>query len=76
MTELNEEKDPQAAQPSPEWPEARPEDISDPSVAAVIAALDGLKALPVAQHEALYGELHDALLEALNEDDKSGNGGK
>jgi hypothetical protein len=41
----------------------------------VVAALDGLRALPVAQHEVLYGEVHDALLESLNGDDMSGNGG-
>jgi hypothetical protein len=74
MTELNEEHDPEAAQPTPEWPETRPEDIGDPSVAAIVATLDGLKALPVAEHESVYGELHDALLESLNQDAPSGSG--
>ncbi|MBT2532889.1 hypothetical protein J7E83_12300 [Arthrobacter sp. ISL-48] len=75
MTELNEEQAPEAAQPPPEWPEPRPEDIGDPSVAAIVASLESVKAMPVAGHEAIYGELHDALLESLNEDAPSGNGG-
>jgi hypothetical protein len=75
MTELNEEHEPEAAQPRPDWPETRAEDIGDPSVAAIAATLDGLKALPVADHEAIYGQLHDALLESLNQDARSGNGG-
>ena len=73
MTELNEEH--QAAQPRPQWPEVRADDIGDPSVEAIVAALDGLKDLPVTEHEAVYGQLHDALLESLNEDAPSGNGG-
>lgn len=73
MTELNEEHE--AAQPTPEWPEQPAADIGDPSVEATVATLDGLRTLPVSEHEALYGELHDALLELLNEDAQSGNGG-
>jgi hypothetical protein len=73
MTELNEEHE--AAQPTPEWPETPAEDIGDPSVEAIAATLDGVRTRPVAEHEGIYGELHDALLESLNEDAPSGNGG-
>ncbi|WP_131681858.1 hypothetical protein [Pseudarthrobacter sp. YALA5] len=68
MTELNHKNQPEAAQPAPEWPEASAEGIDDPSVAAIVTALDGVQSLPVAEHETVYGELHDALLQALNED--------
>lgn len=82
MTELNEAREPEAAQPTPEWPEW-PEaavDVGDPSVERIVAALDGLQALPVTEHEAVYTELHDALLASLNEleslnEDAPGNGG-
>ena len=73
MTELNEAPEPEAAQPTPEWPEAAV-DIGDPSVERIVAALGGVQALPVPEHEAVYTELHDALLESLNED-APGNGG-
>ena len=79
MTELNEAREPEAAQPTPEWPEAAV-DIGDPSVERIVAALDGVQALPVPEHEAVYSELHDALLGSLNElesldEDVPGNGG-
>lgn len=74
MTELNETREPEAAQPAPEWPEAAA-DVGDPSVQGIVATLGRLQALPVAEHEAVYGELHDALLESLNEDAPAGNGG-
>jgi hypothetical protein len=79
MTELNEESEPEAAQPTPEWPEAAV-DVGDPSVERIVAALDGLQALPVPEHEAVYNELHDALLGSLDEleslnEDAPGNGG-
>ncbi len=75
MTELNETHHPVAAQPTPEWPGTDAARVGDPSVEAVLAALDGLPATPVADHEAIYGELHEALLEALNEEPPAGNGG-
>lgn len=68
MTELNHNSQTEAAQPTPDWPEATAAGIDDPSIAAIVTALDGVKALPVAEHEVAYGELHDALLLALNED--------
>jgi hypothetical protein len=74
MTELNEER--QAAQPTLEWPETTPGDIEDPSVEAIVAPLDSLKDQPVAEHDAVYAALHDALLESLNEDAPSANGGQ
>lgn len=79
MTELNEAREPEAAQPTPDWPEAAV-DVGDPSVERIVATLDGLQALPVPEHEAVYSELHDALLGSLNElesltEDAPGNGG-
>ena len=75
MTELNEAHHPIAAQPTPEWPGTADAGVGDPSVDAALAALDGLQTKPVADHEALYAELHDALLESLNEEPAAGNGG-
>ena len=72
MTELNSEHEPETAQPTPVWPEAAPDGIDDPSIAAIVSALDGVQALPVAEHETVYSELHDALLHALNEDAPTG----
>lgn len=74
MTELNETRNPVAAQPTAEWPETADTETGDPSVDAVLAALNGLQAEPVADHEAVYSELHDALLETLNEEPAAGNG--
>ena len=74
MTELNHKNQPEAAQPTPDWPEATADGINDPSVAAIVTALDGVQALPVAEHETIYSELHDALLQALNEDAPMGKG--
>jgi hypothetical protein len=75
MTELNEAHHPVAAQPTPEWPETAETEVGDPSVDAVLATLGGLPEIPVADHEAIYSELHDALLETLNEEPPAGNGG-
>jgi hypothetical protein len=74
MTELNETHHPVAAQPIPEWPDAA--GAGDPSVDAVLSSLAGLPGMPVADHEAVYSELHDALLETLNEEPPAGNGGR
>jgi hypothetical protein len=75
MTELNEAHHPVAAQPTPEWPETAETEVGDPSVEAVLATLRGLPEIPVADHEAIYSGLHDALLETLNEEPPAGNGG-
>jgi hypothetical protein len=76
MTELNETHNPDAAQPTSEWPDRNGAGAGDPSVDAVLAALDGLPETPVADHEPIYGGLHDALLETLNEEPPAGNGGR
>lgn len=68
MTELNNEYTPQPAQQSPQWPGPGAEKISDPEIGAIIDALDTVQDRPVTDHEAVYAELHDALLQALNED--------
>lgn len=72
MTELNDEHHPGAAQPTHEWPDTTAPTISEPSIAALMGTLDGIEVLPVSEHEAVYSELHDALLRALNEDAPNG----
>jgi len=74
MTELNETHHPEAAQPTPEWPDTAAPATTDPSIAALVAALDGVPELPVSEHEAVYSDLHDALLHALNEEAPIGEG--
>lgn len=74
MTELNETHHPEAAQPTPEWPDTTAPAVSDPSVAAIMAPLDGVVVLPASEHEAVYSDLHDALLRALNEETADGEG--
>ncbi|WP_426998902.1 hypothetical protein [Pseudarthrobacter sp. N5] len=82
MTELNEHMEPAAAQPEIGWPEVSPSD-SGPrdgnetftgDVGAVLDRLDAVRLLPVAEHDAVYTDLHDSLLEALNEDTSASNG--
>ncbi|WLQ05493.1 hypothetical protein [Arthrobacter oryzae] len=48
--------------------------VGDASVDAVLARLDNLQALSVEQHAEAYATLHDALLDALNEDNPSAAG--
>lgn len=74
MTELNRAHHPEAAQPTPEWPVTAASATTDPSIAALVAALDGVQVLPVSEHEAVYSDLHDALLHALNEEAPNGEG--
>ena len=74
MTELNDEHTGEPAQPTPNWPGATAPKVSDPEIAAIVKALDGVADRPVADHEAVYAELHDALLQALNEDAPNGEG--
>lgn len=74
MTELNHEHGAHPAQQTPEWPEPGAEQIGDPEIASIVAALRGVPGMPGADHEAVYSELHDALLEALNEDAPNGAG--
>lgn len=74
MTELNDAHPPEAAQPAPAWPDTAAPAIGDPSIAALMATLDGVKVLPVPEHEAVFSDLHDALLHALNEDAPTAGG--
>ena len=67
MTELTEPL-PAAAQPSPDWPGTGGAGVTDPVVAQALARLGALPQVPVAEHEAVYNELHDELLAALNSD--------
>jgi hypothetical protein len=73
MTELNEAHS-EAAQPAPEWPDVAAPATTDPSITALMTALDGVQELPVSDHEAVYGDLHDALLHALNNEALNGQG--
>ncbi|WP_246168505.1 hypothetical protein [Arthrobacter luteolus] len=45
-----------------------PVTTGDPRVDAVLAGLDRVPELPVAEHAGLYAGLHDGLLAALNEE--------
>lgn len=44
----------------------------DPAVDAVLSRLDAVGETPVTDHAALYADLHDGLLAALNEDPAEG----
>ncbi|MET3719845.1 MULTISPECIES: hypothetical protein [unclassified Arthrobacter] len=68
MTELNDEDNPEPAQQAPGWPETAAQELSDPGISAIVAVLDGVADRPVAEHEAIYSDLHDALLQALKEE--------
>jgi hypothetical protein len=77
MTELNQNDLPEAA-PEVAWPElplSGAEDseatASDGAVQAVLRRVRDLPGLPVSEHHAAYADMHDALLEALNEDPSS-----
>jgi hypothetical protein len=48
--------------------------LEDAPVAAVLDRLAGIPGLPVGGHADAYSALHDALLDALNEDDPSAVG--
>jgi hypothetical protein len=74
MTELNDEHTGRQAQPTPNWPGTEESQAGDPKIAAIVEALGGVADRPVAEHEAVYSELHDALLLALNEDAPNGDG--
>jgi hypothetical protein len=58
------------ADPNPESDAVNP----DGSVAMLLHRLAEVPGLPVSLHAAAYDDLHDALLEALNEDDPSSQG--
>jgi hypothetical protein len=48
--------------------------VEDASVAAVLDRLADIPGLPVGGHADAYSALHDALLDALNDDDPSAAG--
>ena len=46
----------------------KPEMTGDPAVDSVLSRLSDVAQTPVGEHAALYGSLHDGLLEALNDE--------
>ena len=41
---------------------------ADPAVRSILDRVREVPALPVSEHPAAYADMHDALLEALNDD--------
>ena len=82
MPELNNDASDGAVQdtavPDTAWPElVLPASRADAGIAdtAVLAILDRVRevpGLPVSEHPAAYADMHDALLEALNEEPQYG----
>ncbi len=68
MTELSQPDSATAAQPSPDWPRAGQAEVADHLVQQSLGRLDALPRTPVAEHEAVYSELHDELRAALDAD--------
>ena len=72
MTELNQElhhepnQEP-TAEPGVDWP-AQQAPVQDPAVSAVLERLAAVQLTPASGHGEVYAGMHDALLEALNED--------
>ena len=72
MPELNNDA-PDAEVLDVTWPElavsggGHPE-ITDPAVLAILDQVRGVPGLPVSEHPDAYAGMHDALLEALNEE--------
>ena len=48
--------------------QGQPAHVQDPAVSAVLDRLAALRQTPVSEHGEVYAGMHDALLEALNED--------
>jgi hypothetical protein len=84
MTELNNFPETDSDRAGVSWPAAPDGNgesaghgmgaVEDPTVAAVLDRLADIPALPVGMHAEAYSALHDALLDALNEDDPSAVG--
>jgi hypothetical protein len=78
MPELsNDESD--AAVSDTAWPElavsgSGPADAAaaDPAVLAILERVRDVPGLPVSEHQAAYAGMHDALLEALNQEPQHG----
>lgn len=86
MTELNTSPETDTDGPGVSWPAAPNSSgnaessghsagaVEDASVAAVLNSLADIPSLPVGGHADAYAALHDALLDALNDDDPSAVG--
>ena len=68
MTELSPTDESAAAQPSPDWPLDSQPEVTDQLVHQALAPLKALPAVSVAEHEAVYNDLHDQLRAALDAD--------
>ena len=78
MPELNNDASdgavPGAAVPGAAWPEpavsgsASEAGVADPAVLAILDRVREVPGLPVSAHPVAYADMHDALLEALNEE--------
>ncbi|VXB10017.1 conserved hypothetical protein [Arthrobacter sp. 9AX] len=68
MSELSPLDESAAAQPFPEWPSGSHAEVADHLVQRSLAPLNALPGTPVAEHEAIYNELHDHLRAALDAD--------
>jgi hypothetical protein len=68
MTELSPTDESAAAQPSPDWPLDTQPEVTDQQVHQALAPLKALPGVRVAEHEAVYNDLHDQLRAALDTD--------
>lgn len=68
MTGLTHPEGYAADRPSPVWPQDVQVQLADQLVQESIARLDALPRTAVADHEAVYTEVHDELLAALDAD--------
>ena len=66
---------PEAVAPDTAWPEltapgsrAADAGVADPAVLAILDRVREVPGLPVPEHPAAYAGMHDALLEALNQE--------
>ncbi len=57
-----------SAEPSVHAAQEQQAHVQDPAVSAVLDRLAALRQTPVSEHGEVYAGMHDALLEALNED--------
>ena len=82
MPELNNDASdgpgPDTSVPGAAWPEpavsgsASEAGVADPAVLAILDGVREVPGLPVSEHPAAYANMHDALLEALNEEPQYG----
>ncbi|MDQ0031943.1 hypothetical protein [Arthrobacter bambusae] len=78
MSELNDQPDaPAPDAPEPDaiephdapWPDGMAT-TGDAAVDSALARLQGVSAVPVAEHSAIYADIHDSLLAALDADER------